>query len=226
MYNLDVGGYIFAKRLGFFCCFFKKQHPLFTLTGKSGYFYLFIYLLFFSRKLQNTWKIYILKSTLLWREKLATDTQLSTSMLFVVKLDSMWGLTSFWSRWPFKELQFCTFFFFFFCFRRQRILLAKEKSRNVEKVEQSVNIVYFCITLCHYLATFETIQWKQRGRWIELLLKRYDKLDDDDILLFVCVLFSFVFSCWVSRTGKVSDGLRPSVWGSYFSRGYVWPFSA
>lgn len=83
-------------------------------------------------------------------------------------------------------------FFVFFCFRRQRILLAKEKSRNVEKVEQSVNIVYFCITLCHYLATFETIQWKQRGRWIELLLKRYDKLDDDDILLFVCVLFCFL----------------------------------
>lgn len=114
------------------------------------------------------------------------------------------------------------FFSFLFCFRRK----AKEKSRNVEKVEQSVSIVYFCITLCHYLATFETIQWKQRGRWIELLQKRYDKLDDDDILLFVCVLFSFVFSCWVSRTGKVSDGLRPSVWGSYFSRGYVWPFSA
>lgn len=30
----------------------KKQHPLFMLTGKSGYFYLFIY--FFSRKRQNT----------------------------------------------------------------------------------------------------------------------------------------------------------------------------
>lgn len=50
------------------------------------------------------------------------------------------------------------FFSFLFCFRRQKILLAKEKSRNVEKVEQSVSIVYFCITLCHYLATFKTIQ--------------------------------------------------------------------
>lgn len=46
------------------------------------------------------------------------------------------------------------FFSLLFCFRRK----AKEKSRNVEKVEQSVSIVYFCITLCHYLATFETIQ--------------------------------------------------------------------
>lgn len=57
----------------------------------------------------------------------------AVNMLFVVKLDSMWELTSFWSRWPFKELQFCTFFFFFFVLGDRGFCSLRRKAEMLKK---------------------------------------------------------------------------------------------